>query len=467
MTGTRNRRGLRDAAWAIALGLFTFVPLPLTAKGERKHSPRRESAREHRLGDFHSRLTGVPRMQGDVRSFEHGISLQNRKRDARGVGVQIGAGADSSNERRLESMYRARTYPAWGAPSSQRFKNEIWGGSFHTGTGDGLRLQGEYAISRKGHPALQRAQTDVTGEAYLLDAQYSTTLASWAGQPLVWQTGMNRRQAEHAFWSPPTGAAVPGKQIDRASSSLSWGNLSAGLQYQQSTELPHGGAATDGIRADELDLDLAYSIDVPPSLSGLQPLLGDAFRLSMTRGRGTSFDPATGARRRSRSIAMQASFTPGRSRWQIRHSRTVTRDRGSHTVIGGSNSTALFMMLPFMDELTLTPRIEWTESTDIHNEYDTVTGTLGGTAGLIPGTLSTRLQLRARQHSSERQDGDCMDVHAKNGYNWIVRRSGRITPRISLSMSGNYHYTESSPKCSRDTERYAAFAGLEMRWSAD
>ncbi len=443
-----------------------FVSLPLAAKDERKRSARRDSARDYRLDDFHSRLTGVPRMQGDVRAFEHGVSLRNRERDVHGVGVQLGPDEGSSNERGLESIYQARTYPAWGAPSNRRFKNEIWGGSFHTEAGDGLRLQGEYAISRKGHPALQHAETDATGRAYLVDAQYSTTLASWAGQPLVWQTGLNRRQAEHAFWSPPTGTAVPGKQLDRASSSLGWGDLSAGLQYQQSTELPQEESAAGGIRADELDLNLAYSVDVPP-LSGLQPLLGDAFRVSMTRGRGTSFDPTTGNRRRSRSVAMQASFTPGRSRWRIRHSRTMTRDRGSQAMVDGSNSTALFMTLPFMYELTLTPGIEWTESTDTHNEYDTVTGTLGGAAGLIPGTLSTRLQLRARQHSSERQDGDCMDVHAKNDYDWIVRRSGHASPRISLSMGGNYHYTESSPNCRRDTERYTAFAGVEMRWSAD
>jgi hypothetical protein len=120
-----------------------------------------------------------------------------------------------------------------------------------------------------------------------------------------------------------------------------------------------------------------------------------------------------------------------------------------------------------MHELTLRPGIEWIESTNVHNEYDTIIGTLDGVAGLIPGTLKTRFQLRARQHSSERKADDCMNVHAKNDYDWIVRRSGQTTPRISLSMGGDYHYSESSPSCSPDTERYAAFAGLEMRWSAD
>lgn len=467
MTGTRNRRGLRDAVRTIVLGSSIFVSLPLAANDENERSPRRESAHHYQLDDFHSRLTGVHRMQGDVRAFEHGVSLRNRKRDVHGVGVQLGSVSDSKNKGGLESVYQAHTYPAWGTPSNRHFKNEIWGGSFHTETNDGLRLQGEYAISRKGHPALQRAGPDATGRAYLLDAQYSTTLASWAGQPLVWQTGLNRRHAEHAFWSPPTGTAIPGKQLDRASSSLDWGDLSAGLQYQQSTELSQGQRADHGIRANELDLNLAYSVDVPPPLSGLQPLLGETFMVSMTRGRGISLDRTTGDRRRSRSVAMQALFTPGRSRWQLRHSRTMTRDRGSHAMVDGSNSTAVFMTLPLMYELTLTPAIEWTESTDVHNEYDTVIGTLGGSAGLIPGTLNTRLQLRARQHSSEQQANDCMDVHAKNDYDWIVRRSGQASPRISLSMGGNYHYTESSPSCSRDTERYTAFAGVEMRWSAD
>ncbi len=464
MIGTRNRRGLRDAVLAIALGLSMFASLPVAANDGHERFPRHESAHDYRLDDFHSRLTGAHRMQGDVRAFEHGVSLHDRKRDAHAVGVQLGP---ASNGRGLESVYQAHTYPAWGAPPNRRFKNEIWGGSFHTQASDGLRLQGEYAISRKGRPALQRAEPDATGQAYLLDAQYSTTLAAWAGQPLVWQTGLNRRQAEHAFWSPPTGTAIPGKQLDRASSSLSWGDLSADLQYQQATELSQGQSANGGTRADELDLNLAYSIDVPPPLSGLQPLLGDTFMVSMTRGRGTWLNPTTGNRRRSRSVAMQASFTPGRSRWQLRHSRTMTHDRGSHAIVDGRTSTALFMTLPFMYEVTLTPGIEWTESTDIHNEYDTVIGTLGGSARLIPGTLKTRLQLRARQHSSERQANDCMDVHAGNDYDWIVRRSGQTSPRISLSMSGNYHYTESSPNCSRDTERYTAFAGVEMRWSAD
>ncbi len=124
-------------------------------------------------------------------------------------------------------------------------------------------------------------------------------------------------------------------------------------------------------------------------------------------------------------------------------------------MVGRRRSTALLMTLPLAHGLTLNPGVEWTESTESNSEYDAVIGTLGSTARLIPGVLSTRLQLRAKRHSSERQADECTDVHAENHYDWIVRRSGQISPRISVSMGGDYHYTENSPGCSSDTERYA------------
>jgi hypothetical protein len=448
------------------LAFSILIPLPIAASSDAQQGSLRTPTRDFRLADFQSRLTGVPHMEGEVRSFEHGVSLRDRKRDARGFGIQLGS-VDAAGETDLEGIYRSHRYPAWGMPSTQGFSNEIWGGSLRTEVADGLRVQSEYAVSHKGHPALQRTPADVTGQAYLLDAQYSTTLASWADQPLVWQASLNRRRAEHSFWSPPSGAAIPGKRLDQVSSRLGWGDLSTSLQYQHARNLRRDGSPADGIRTNELDLSLAYSVGLPSLLTDLQPLLGERLKLSITQGRGTWFNPVTDERHRSRRMAMEASFTPGRSSWRLRHSRMMRRDRDSDTTIGSQSSTALLMTIALASEMTLTPGIEWIESSDVDHAYDTIIGTLSGAAGLIPGVLNTRLQLRAQQRSRSDRVDNCVDVHAKNEYDWIVRRAGRATPRVSLSMGGNYHYSEQSLGCSGADERYAAFAGLEMRWSAE
>ncbi len=281
-----------------------FLSLPFAVNGERQRASQHEAARDYRLDDFDSNLTGISRMQGEVRAFDNGVSLRSRERDARGIGVQLNPAAAPWNEPEIEGFYQARTYPTWGAHSDRRFKNEIWGGSFQSKAGNSLRLHAEYAVSRKGHPALQRADEDLTGPAYLLDAQYSATLAFLAGEPVIWQVDLNRKQAGHAFWSPPTGAAVAGTRIDQASSRLDWADLSAGLQYQHATKLPRPESAVGGHRTNELALNVACAVDLPPPLVGLQPLLGEDFTISMTRERGTSLTPTTGDQHRSGSVSI-------------------------------------------------------------------------------------------------------------------------------------------------------------------
>lgn len=415
-----------------------------------------------------SRLTGfpgpAPQPLSDAGS---GAWFQDEARQLQGLGARFQPFRPVGQGLGLEATHLSRAIV--GAEPGQAIgQNNAWSLAANSRLLDNrLLLQGEYAVSHqlREQPGATVAQQG--GEAHSLLASFQATPSMLAGRPSHWSLEVSREYAEAGFWSLANLDHARDRVVDRAAGRLGWGRLDAAFSYSRADEVRPAGLPER--RLDTQTAELGFHTASPAWLPGDGAWLGRMrYRLAMQRqwvGRPAG-EPAA-AELYTESANLTAHFAPGPWWWEIGHARTATYRNDSGALLNGNDLTNLRLHLPLGERLSLMPEFQWgtLEGPGGSDGMERVTGSLAGSATLVPERVHARLVLRASRQYGADEARDTRMVGVESSLSWALRTPRAHAPGVSLSLSGRYQQTETEGAAAHPPADYQALARFEFSWA--
>lgn len=417
---------------------------------------------------LHTRLAGLSQRSDPTLQFGQGLLwLNHPDQGAQGVGISVIPLSQASQRLIIEGVYI--DHEAGAVPAAGR--NKAWSLAVNSRwLSERLTLHGEYAQSRKNYSAWDSLIEPSSAQAYTLLASYADQAHILGGQPLVWGLTLDWQQAGRAFWSPTAGGVARDKAVAQAAANIRWGELDARLSFARATNNVADDPRVPTLCMNTVTADLHYTARQPVSSAGFGRLFADpSYALSLKHERsGLEQAPQGGTvdipDRYTDTASLTARFTPGPWWWEVTYTRSMLRVLGQQPTDMDSNRTQLNLHLPLSDWLNLTPALQWnlSEGQGRDHETRTITGTLAGTALLIPDRLAAKLNLRAHRRYSSVQEAEHEAVAVESSLDWTLLPPHGNRPDVTISLRGSYQYADNT--ADNSAVQYQAFSGIQVSW---
>lgn len=418
-----------------------------------------------------TRLAGLAQHSDPALQFGQGLLwLNHTDQGAQGVGISVLPLSQAPQQLTIEGVYIDQEVGSVSARPAAGH-NKAWSLAVNSRwLGERLTLHGEYAQSQKNRGAWDSLSDQHSGQAYTLLASYADQTQIFADQPLVWGLTVDWQQAGREFWSPTAGNVPRDRAIAQAAADIHWVGIDARLSLARTTNNVADDPGVPTLCINTLTADLHYTARQPLWSSSFGRLFAEpSYALSLKHERsGLEQAPQTGMvnipDRYLDTASLTARFAPGPWWWEVSYTHSMLRVLGQEATSMDSNRTQLNLHLPLSDWLDLTPALQWSliHGAGSDNEIQLITGTLGGSAALIPDRLAARLNFRAHRRYSSEEETENESVAVESSLDWTLQSSRGNRPNVTISLRGSYLYADNTANSS--SVQYQAFSGIQVSW---